>query len=368
MYRTRARPPSPRPPAPDADGRRPRGPRQRAAGRLRRASLTGVPRKPRRPGGASPAPISATVSDGAGAGATTIVGALWRGALMGVADVIPGVSGGTMALVLGVYERLLAALAALTRATPWSALRAGRWRVAWRAVDGTFLASLALGIAAAVVTLAGAIEHALEVARPAVYALFLGLIAASILVVAGEVRRWRPGVVLALAATAAGAWVLVGLAPVATPDAAWFLVLAGAIGICALILPGVSGAFLLVLLGQYETVLGAIARFDLATLAPFAVGAAVGLLTFARLLTAWLRRFPDPTHAALAGFLLGSLRRVWPWQAEGAERLAPIAPPDLAAAAVAVVLVGLGAAAVVALQRAGRRARAQGRPPTGTGR
>lgn len=282
---------------------------------------------------------------------------------MGVADVIPGVSGGTMALVLGVYERLLAALAALTRPTAWSALRAGRWRLAWNAIDGTFLASLVVGIGLAVVALAGAIEAALEVARPTVYAVFFGLIAASILVVAGQVRRWRTAEGAALALAAAIAWIVVGLAPVVTPSSTWFLVLAGAIGICALILPGISGAFLLVLLGQYETVLGAIARFDLATLAPFAAGAAVGLLSFARLLTTWLRRFPDPTHAALAGFLLGSLRRVWPWQAEDALRLAPIAPPDAAAAGGALLLAALGAGAVLALQRAGRRAR--GPSPTG---
>ena len=125
--------------------------------------------------------------------------------------------------------------------------------------------------------------------------------------------------VAAFLATALLAAVLVGLAPTATPDAPWFLALAGAIGICALVLPGVSGAFLLVLLGQYERVLGAIASADLATLVPFAIGAGVGLLGFARLLARWLRRAPDTTHAVLAGFLFGSLRRVWPWQGDDAH-------------------------------------------------
>jgi putative membrane protein len=202
--------------------------------------------------------------------------------------------------------------------------------------------------------LAGVVETALEAFRPQVYALFLGLIAASIVVVAREVGRWRPTEVLSLLGAAAVATVVVSLAPISTPTSFPFLVLTGAIGICALVLPGVSGAFLLVLLGQYETVLGAIARGDLRVLAPFALGAGVGLLAFARLLGGWLRRFPDPTHAALAGFLLGSLRRVWPWQAEDALRLAPIAPPTAGAALAALLLAVLGAVAVLALTRMGR--------------
>ncbi len=284
--------------------------------------------------------------------------AAWRGALMGAADVVPGVSGGTMALVLGIYDRLLTALGNLTRAPLWRALRQRSWLLAWRSTDGTFLLGLVTGIAVSVIALAGVIEGALETARPQVYALFLGMIAASTAVVATEVRRWRPAAIAAAAGAAVGAAIIVGLTPVATPDAVWFLVLAGAIGICALVLPGVSGAFLLVLMGKYETVLGAIARADLATLLPFALGAGVGLLGFARLLSGWLRRFPDATHAALAGFLVGSLRRVWPWQPDDALRLVLLPPPDAAAAAAAAALAVLGAAAVWGLHRWGRRARA----------
>jgi putative membrane protein len=289
--------------------------------------------------------------------ATTVglFGALWRGALMGAADVVPGVSGGTMALVLGVYERLLTALAALTRPPLWSALQRRRWRLAWRSADGTFLLGLVAGIAVSVVALAGVIEGALEIYRPQVYALFTGLIAASVPVVLAEVPRWRAAEVVALAAAAAGAALLVGLAPVAMPTNTAFLVLTGAIGICALVLPGVSGAFLLVVLGQYDTVIGAIARGDLRVLAPFALGAAVGLLAFARLLGDWLRRYPGPTHAALAGFLVGSLRRVWPWQPDHALRLELLPPPDLAGALVAAALALVGAAAVLTLTRVGRR-------------
>jgi putative membrane protein len=286
--------------------------------------------------------------------AVGLLGALWRGSVMGAADVVPGVSGGTMALILGVYERLLTALAALTRPPLWTALRRRDWGMAWRSFDGTFLLGLVTGIAFSVIMMAGLIESALETYRPHVYALFFGLIAASIAVVGLEVRRWRAVEVVALVAAAVAATALVGLTPVSTPSTTPFLVLTGAIGICALILPGVSGAFLLVLLGQYETVLGAIARGDLQVLAPFALGAAVGLLAFARLLGGWLRRFPDPTHAALAGFLLGSLRRVWPWQPEGVLQLTPLAPPDLGAAAAGLLLALVGFTAVLAVHRAGR--------------
>ncbi len=282
-------------------------------------------------------------------------GVFWRGAAMGMADVVPGVSGGTMALVLGVYPRLIAALAALTGRPTWRSLVDRRWRAAWSAVDGTFLTTLVAGIAVAVIGLAGVIEAALEAYRPWVYAAFFGLIIASTLVVARQVRRSGAPQVLVFFATAGAAFVLVGLAPVTTPDATWYLVLTGAIGICALVLPGVSGAFLLVLLGQYERVLGAIARADLAVLAPFALGAAVGLLGFARVLATWLRRFPSTTHAALAGFLAGSLRRVWPWQGDDPFRLTLVGPPDAQAAIAAAVLALLAATAVLTLDAWGRR-------------
>jgi putative membrane protein len=285
------------------------------------------------------------------------LGTLWRGGAMGLADVVPGVSGGTMALLLGIYPRLIAALAALTQAATWRALVDRRWAAAWRAVDGAFLATLVLGIAIAVVAAAGLVEAALDAYRVWVYAAFFGLVAASGVVVLRLVGTRGPVQIAAFATTAVAASVLVGLAPTTTTDAAWFLALSGAIGICALVLPGISGAFLLVLLGQYERVLGAIAAADLAVLAPFAVGAAVGLLGFARLLARWLRQAPDTTHAVLAGFLFGSLRRVWPWQGDEDLRLQLLAPPDALAAALGVALAAGAFAAVLALASWERRSR-----------
>lgn len=283
---------------------------------------------------------------------------------MGAANVVPGVSGGTMALILGVYARLLTALAAWTRPPLWAALRARRWRLAWRSVDGAFMTGLVIGIAASVVLLAGVVEVALQAYRSQVYAAFVGLVAASVPVVTAQVQRWRAPEGVALVATALAANLLVGLAPITGPSGGWFLVLAGALGISTLILPGMSGAFVLVLLGQYERVLGAIADADLRTLLPFALGAAGGLFLFARLLSGWMRRFPGPTHAALAGFLIGSLRRLWPWQADDAVRLSPQAPPDAGAAAIAVALALLGAASVWALNAWSHRVASEA-PPRG---
>lgn len=339
------------PRAAGARGHVARGP-ARPAGTAR-ASLTGVPNGVPHD---SNAPASGSERERRAPRIGTF-GTLWRGVAMGLADVVPGVSGGTMALLLGVYPRLIAALAALTGGATWRALVDRRWADAWRAIDGTFLTTLVLGIGLAVVAAAGVVEAALQAYRPWVYAAFFGLVAASGIVVLRLVRRRGPVQVAGFLATALVAAVVVGLAPTATPDATWFLVVAGAIGICALVLPGISGAFLLVLLGQYERVLGAIASADLATLVPFALGAAFGLLGFARLLARWLRRAPDTTHAVLAGFLLGSLRRVWPWQGDDTLRLTLFAPPDAAAAAAAGALATAAFVAVLALAVWERRTR-----------
>ena len=236
-----------------------------------------------------------------------------RGFAMGTADVVPGVSGGTMALVLGVYERLVAALRAVTSLAPWQALARGRLRAAWHAAHAPFLAPLLFGLATAVLLLARVIERALVLYHVPLYAAFMGLILAAAVLVGRRVVRWRGVTVLAFALAAAiTTWLLSG-APQTTSDSLWSVFFAGAIGITALVLPGISGAFILVLLGQYGRVIGAIATLDLVTLLPFAVGALVGLATAARLLDLLLRRALDATMAALLGVMLASLRRVWPW-------------------------------------------------------
>jgi len=275
---------------------------------------------------------------------------------MGTADVIPGVSGGTMALILGIYRELIASLGAITARPTLRALAAGRLVEAWRRIGGPFLLALALGIGTAVLALSNVVVAALDAAQSTVFALFFGLILASVVTVVRRIPRWGIGSGLAMAlGTAFGVW-LVGLTPTTTPTSAPFLALSGALAICALVLPGISGAFILVLLGKYGYVLGAISSLDLTVLIPVALGALTGLLSFTRLLSWLLRRAETATLSILAGFMLGSLRKVWPWQ-EGVEGLGRnLAPPDPGAAGTALLVALVGAALVLTLDRISGRA------------
>lgn len=285
-----------------------------------------------------------------------------RGVAIGSADLVPGVSGGTMALLLGIYRRLIDALGALTGRAFWSAVRERRWKAAWRCADGGFLAALAVGIAIAVLSLTRVL-HVLITDHPvSVYAVFFGLIAASAWVVGGRIERHRRIALTTGVLGAVAAFVIVGLVPARTPDTALMLAAAGALAVSALLLPGVSGAFILVLLGKYETVLAALAGFELARLVPLVLGMGVGLLGFSRVLAAALHRWPDAILGLLAGFLVGSLRKVWPWQS-GDELISFAVGPPSAADALTASLLAIGAAvAVLLLERiaAGRSDPADG--------
>lgn len=281
---------------------------------------------------------------------------------MGAADVVPGVSGGTMALITGIYGSLVRSVRAATSAAPWRALLRGDVRGAYRAAEGPFLLPLVLGIGLAVVLIARVVEAALHEWRVLLYAAFVGLILASVVVVGRSIEDRRITTVAIGIATAAAVYLLLGAGAARPSDATWFLVFSGAVGIAALVLPGVSGAFLLVLLGQYETVIGAIARGDLGVLAPFALGAVLGLATVARVLHTLLGRYPGPTMAALVGAMVGSLRRLWPWEAPSAADVAAAAAPPpgpwgTEGWAVAAVVAALAFAVVVAVERAARRDR-----------
>lgn len=236
-----------------------------------------------------------------------------RGFCMGAADVVPGVSGGTMAFILGIYDELLHAIHAVD-INFIRRLITLRWREAFERLPWRFLLALGLGIGLAILTLAEALSWALHHHPAPVWAFFFGLVLASVAVVSRRVQRWRWHTYGLFALATVGAFVLVGLTPAQTPDAPWFLFLSGAIAICAMILPGISGAFILVLLGKYQYVLDALVRGDIVTLAIVAAGCAAGLLTFVRVLRWLLKRYGDSTVAVLAGFMLGSLRKVWPWK------------------------------------------------------
>lgn len=252
-----------------------------------------------------------------------------RGFLMGSADVVPGVSGGTVALVLGIYERLVGAIH--TASAALGALLRGRPLDAWRrlgAVDWPFLLALLAGIGLAVVSLAALIGRLLDEQPQRTAAVFFGLVVGSVLVAWGLVERWTRGRVALLGGVALAAFFLLGLrsAPVDDPVLIVFLG-AGMTAIVAMILPGVSGSFILLMLGMYQPVLDAVNQRRLVVIGVFLVGAVAGLAAFSTLLHRLLRDHHDTVIAALIGLMAGSLRVLWPWP-DGAQTAALSAPAD----------------------------------------
>ncbi|WP_185266309.1 DUF368 domain-containing protein [Halopseudomonas xiamenensis] len=232
---------------------------------------------------------------------------------MGAADVVPGVSGGTIALIAGIYERLLAAISACTPDKLLWLLR-GRVREAWRAIDGTFLVSLLAGVLTSIAAFANLIGYLLEAHPELIWSFFFGLILVSVYVVGREVRRWNIWTALLVLLGAVFAYMITVAGPLQWSAAPLMIFLAGAIAICAMVLPGISGSFVLVLLGLYATILGAVRSFDLALLAVFALGCVVGLLSFSRLVSWLLQHARSATMALATGLLIGSLNKVWPWK------------------------------------------------------
>ena len=242
------------------------------------------------------------------------VGLAARGFVMGCADIVPGVSGGTMAFILGIYEELVMSIRAGARRPFWQALLRLDILAALDAVNARFLAAVLAGIVVAVLTLASWLEWILKSHPVLIWSFFFGLVFASIVTVRKRIRSWSATLYAALAVGAVGAYFLVGAVPVQTPESAWFLFLSGMLAICAMILPGISGSFILVLLGKYQFVLAAVNQRDLVSLAIVGVGAVVGIVTFAQIL-AWLfKRYHDVTIAVLIGLMAGSLRKIWPWK------------------------------------------------------
>lgn len=236
-----------------------------------------------------------------------------RGLAMGAADVVPGVSGGTMAFILGIYEELINSLHSADLQF-FRRLVTFRFREAFEGFQWRFLLALGAGIAIAILTLARLIRSALENYPIFVWAFFFGLVLASVVVVRRRISRWTPGVILAVFLGALGGYLLVGLVPVETPEDPWFLFLSGAIAINAMILPGISGAFVMVLLGKYHFLLDRLVNWDFVPILIMIFGAAVGLLTFVRVLRWLFNHYYDLTVAVLMGLILGALRRVWPWK------------------------------------------------------
>jgi putative membrane protein len=238
-----------------------------------------------------------------------------KGAAMGAVDVVPGVSGGTVAFVTGIYEELIESISAIGPGL-WRVLRRDGPAAAWQQINGNFLLAVGLGLALSLLSFAHLIVHLLDRHPLPMWGLFFGLIVGSIWVVFSHLKQWQRGHWALLLIGTLVAFFVTSLTPAETPDALWFVGLSGMIAITAMILPGISGSFILLLLGQYATILGAVTEMDLVVLGTFAAGAVLGLMVFTRLLKSLFRRFHDATVVTLCGFMIGSLNALWPWQIE----------------------------------------------------
>jgi len=232
---------------------------------------------------------------------------------MGAANVVPGVSGGTVALVTGIYERLINAL----KSCDLNALKllfARDFKGAWQHVDGAFLSAILGGVVVSIVSLAKVLEYLLDNFEVLTMAFFFGLIAVSVISVGRTVKRWDASALIALVLGTVLAVSVAFLAPAGENANPGYLFLCGVIAICSMILPGLSGSFVLIIMGNYALVLGAVGRFDMAILLPMALGCGLGLLAFAHLLGWVYAKYHDQTVALMTGFIVGSLAIVWPWK------------------------------------------------------
>ncbi|MFT5575895.1 MAG: putative membrane protein [Bermanella sp.] len=250
-----------------------------------------------------------------------------KGMAMGAADVVPGVSGGTVALIAGIYAALIDSIRAFDLELVGLLLK-GRIQACWQKVNGNFLLPLVAGIACSLFSLAKVISLALEQYPTHLYAFFIGLILASAVLLLRDIHQWRGALIASLLL---GALLMLGISelrPMDITPSPIALFSAGAIAICAMILPGISGSFLLLIMGVYPFVLTAVHEFEITNLAIFASGCAVGLLSFVRLLSWLLLRYRDLLMSCLIGVLFASLKVLWPWQ----PSVSPNAPPpaDLA--------------------------------------
>ena len=236
-----------------------------------------------------------------------------RGIAMGAADVVPGVSGGTIAFITGIYEELIDSINNINLGA-LKVLKNEGFKSFWKHVNGTFFVFLFLGIGLSLVTLSKLVLYLLENHPVLLWSFFFGLIIASVWLIGKSIKKWNVGVVASLLIGTGIAFYISTIQTVANVDANWYIVLSGALAICAMILPGVSGSFILVLLGSYHTVLGAIQDRNLMIIGLFAIGCVFGLLSFARLLKYLFSKFKSITIALLTGFMIGSLYKVWPWK------------------------------------------------------
>ena len=301
------------------------------------------------------------------------ISVFFKGMAMGAADIVPGVSGGTIAFISGIYDRLIDAIAACSPdKLVW--LAKGRFKETWQAVDGPFLLALLAGILTSIFSLAQLISYLLEAHPEPLWSFFFGLIVASVLLVGRQIERWNVAAIAAIVIGTAFAYLITVAVPIQLPVTMLTLFFGAAVAICAMILPGISGSFILLLLGLYAGVLEAVRNLDVALLGVFLLGCIGGLLSFARLLSWLLDYARNITLAFLTGLLLGSLNKVWPWKETLTWRqnshgeMVPLIESNVGPLQyehltgdpshwlLALALMALGVVLVMALERWGRRA------------
>ncbi len=236
-----------------------------------------------------------------------------KGFAMGAANVIPGVSGGTIALLTGIFNELIEALNSILSVSSWKLLLKGEFKEFWKNIHGTFLLWLGVGVIVSVFSLAKLMEYVLAYHPIQTWAFFFGLIVVSGAYMLYDIKDWK---------VTDGLWLVFGvflgamiclLSPTQTTDASWFIMVCGAIAICTMILPGISGSFILVLFGKYEYIMGAISELNWPVLIMFGIGCVLGIAAFSKFLHWLIAHYERPTLITLIGFTLGSLVKVWPW-------------------------------------------------------
>ena len=236
-----------------------------------------------------------------------------KGFAMGAANVIPGVSGGTIALLTGIFNELIEALNAIMSVSTWKLLIKGQFKEFWETIHGTFLLWLAIGVIISVFSLAKLMEYVLAHHPVQTWAFFFGLIVVSAVFMLSDIKGWKGKEVAWLVlGIALGAFICL-LSPTETTSDMWFIAVCGAIAICTMILPGISGSFILVLLGKYEYIMKAVSDLNIPVLLVFAIGCVIGIVAFSKVLHWLIGKYEKQTLLVLIGFTIGALVKVWPW-------------------------------------------------------
>ncbi|QKG79857.1 DUF368 domain-containing protein [Tenuifilum thalassicum] len=237
-----------------------------------------------------------------------------KGIGMGAADVIPGVSGGTIAFITGIYEELIDSIKSII--APESLKHLKRFSISsyLKAINAQFIIAVLFGVALSIISLAKLMQYLLATYPIFVWSFFFGLILASVWYVGKTIGKWEISTYISFIVGVGLGYIITMLTPAETPNELWFIFLTGAIAVCAMILPGISGSFILLLMGKYIFMMSALSNFEIKIILVFILGAGVGLLSFSNILSWLLHKFHSATIAVLAGFMLGSLNKVWPWK------------------------------------------------------